>query len=85
MVAQAGGQLLGVVDVALGSPAEQGLWLKSALVTAPVLGRAVLPSGQGVNVTLLPSTGGATLSLSAYRALGLNLTDLPRLQVLALP
>ncbi len=79
------GQALGIVTVALGPPAEAGLWLKSSLVSAPAKGRAVLPSGAGVNVDLRPATGGATLSFSAYRALGLKLTDLPQVQVLALP
>jgi hypothetical protein len=79
------GQVLGVVTVALGSPAQQGLWLKSNLVAAPAQGRAVLANGTGVNVDLLPSAGGATLSFSAYRALGLGLTDLPQVQVLSLP
>jgi hypothetical protein len=79
------GQVLGTVTVALGSPAQQGLWLKSNLVAAPTQGRAVLANGAGVNVDLLPTDGGATLSFSAYRALGLGLTDLPQVQVLALP
>lgn len=79
------GQVLGTVAVGLGSPAETGLWLKSNLVSAPAKGRAVLANGKGVNVDLLPSAGGATLSLSAYRALGLGLTDLPQVQVLILP
>ena len=81
------GQVLGIVTVALGSPAQQGLWLKSNLVAAPSKGRAVLANGSGVNVDLLPAGagGGATLSFSAYRALGLGLTDLPQVQVLALP
>jgi hypothetical protein len=80
-----GGQVLGVVPVALGSPAQQGLWLKSGLVAAPRAGRVMLQNGAGVDVTLLPGTGGATLSLAAYRALGLGLTDLPLVQVQALP
>jgi hypothetical protein len=79
------GQVLGIVSVALGSPAQQGLWLSSNLVSAPSKGRAVLANGAGVNVDLLPSAGAATLSFSAYRALGLSLTDLPQVQVLALP
>ena len=79
------GQVLGIVTVALGSPAQQGLWLKSNLVAAPSKGRAVLANGSGVNVDLRPAGGGATLSFSAYRALGLGLTDLPQVQVLALP
>ena len=78
-------QVLGIVSVALGSPAEPGLWLKSNLLAAPSKGRAVLANGAGVNVDLLPTAGGATLSFSAYRALGLALTDLPQVQVLALP
>ena len=76
---------LGQIAVALGSPAQQGFWLKSALTPAPAKGRVVLPSGKAVSVDLLPGTGGATLSLSAYRALGLSLTDLPQVQVFALP
>lgn len=76
---------LGGVTVALGSPAETGFWLKSSLVAAPTKGRAVLANGAGVNVDLLPSTAPAQMSLSAYRTLGLGLTDLPQVQVLALP
>ncbi len=79
------GQVLGMVTVSLGSPNEAGLWLKSNLVTAPSSGRVVLADGRGVNVDLWPTTGGASLSFSAYRALGLGLTDLPQVQVLRLP
>lgn len=79
------GAVLGTVTVGLGSPAEAGLWLKSDLVSAPAKGRAVLANGNGVNVDLLPTTQGATLSFSAYRALGLGLTELPQVQVLRLP
>lgn len=74
---------LGRVVVALGSPAEQGFWLKSALVAAPGKGRVVTAGGKSVNVDLQPGTGAALLSLAAYRALGLGLTDLPELQVFA--
>jgi hypothetical protein len=77
--------VLGIVTVSLGSPNEPGLWLKSNLVNARQNGRAVLANGSGVNVTLMPSASGASLSFSAYRALGLGLTDLPQVQVLALP
>jgi hypothetical protein len=83
--ADAAGRPLGAVTVALGSPAETGFWLKSNLVSAPAKGRAVLENGAGVNVDLLPSTAPAQMSLSAYRTLGLGLTDLPQMQVLALP
>jgi hypothetical protein len=81
----AAGQVLGIVSVALGEPALQGLWMKSGLVSAPRYGRVMLANGAGVDVTLLPATGAATLSLAAYRALGLGLTDLPLVQVSAQP
>ena len=74
---------LGPVVAALGSPAEQGFWLRSALVTAPAKGRVVTAAGTSVNVDLQPGTGAALLSLAAFRALGLSLTDLPELQVFA--
>ncbi len=72
---------LGSVVVALGSPAEQGFWLKSGLVIAPSKGRVVTAAGKSVNVDLQPATGPALLSLAAYRELGLSLTDLPSLTV----
>ncbi len=74
---------LGRVVVALGSPAEQGFWLRSALVTVPGTGRVVTAGGASVNVDLQPGTGAALLSLAAYRALGLALTDLPEVTVFA--
>jgi hypothetical protein len=73
--------VLGTVSVALGAPSEPGFWLKTALVTAPTQGRAALANGAGVAVTLLPSAGPAQMSLSAYRALGLGLTELPMVQI----
>lgn len=79
----AAGRELGKVSVALGPPAEPGFWLKSTLVTAPGKGRVVTASGAAVAVDLLPGTGGALLSLAAYRALGLDLTALPEVTVLA--
>ena len=78
-----GGQSLGSVIVALGSPAEQGFWLQSSLVTEPGKGRVVTDTGQSVAVDLRPASGAALLSLAAYRALGLGLTDLPEVQVFA--
>ena len=73
--------VLGTVSVALGAPSEPGFWLKTALVSAPTQGRAALANGAGVAVTLLPSAGPAQMSLSAYRALGLGLTELPMVQI----
>jgi predicted small lipoprotein YifL len=77
------GQKLGSVVVALGSPAEQGFWVKSALVKTAGKGRVVTASGASANVDLLPGDGAASLSLSAFRALGLGLTDLPEVTIYA--
>ena len=77
------GRELGSVVVALGGPAEQGFWLRSTLVSAPATGRVLTAAGKSVNVDLQPGTGAALLSLAAYRALGLGLTDLPKVTVFA--
>lgn len=74
---------LGRVAVSLGSPAEPGIWLRSPLVTAPGKGRVVTADGTSVAVDLLPGASGAQLSLAAFRALGLGLTDLPSVTVYA--
>ncbi|MBC2836763.1 hypothetical protein [Paragemmobacter straminiformis] len=77
----AGGTALGTVTVSLGSPAEQGFWLRSSLVTAPAKGRVVTDEGASIAVDLLPGSGAAQLSLPAFRALGLPLTGLPLVTV----
>lgn len=74
---------LGKVSVSLGSPAEQGFWLRSGIVTAAGKGRVVTAGGQSVAVDLIPGEGAAQLSLAAFRALGLSLTDLPEVSVYA--
>jgi uncharacterized protein YceK len=79
--APGGERELGRVVVALGPPAEQGLWLRTALVTAPVQGRVVTAAGQSLTLELRPGTGGALLSLAAFQALKLGLTDLPEIAV----
>lgn len=79
----AGARELGKITVALGSPAEQGFWMSTALVSAPVKGKVMTAGGMSVAVDLRPGTGGALLSLAAYRALGLSLTDLPEVAVFA--
>ncbi len=76
-----GGDALGSVVVSLGSPSEQGFWLRSALVAAPAKGRVVTDEGASVAVDLLPGPSAAQLSLPAFRALGLPLTGLPRVTV----
>jgi hypothetical protein len=79
--AKAGERRLGRVVVALGPPAEQGIWLASALVTKVGQGRVETATGKSLAVELRPGTGGALLSLAAFRALGLRLTDLPEVAV----
>lgn len=79
--ATSGERTLGTAVVALGPPAEQGIWLKTALVTEVVQGRVETAAGQSLAVELRPGTGGALLSLAAYQALGLPLTDLPEVTV----
>ncbi|WP_102223452.1 hypothetical protein [Acidimangrovimonas sediminis] len=75
---------LGATTASLGADARQGFWLRTALVTQPEKGRVELGSKR-LAVDLLPGTGpkdgGSQLSLGAYRALGLSLTDLPKLTV----
>ncbi len=78
-----GARSLGKTSVALGSPAEQGFWLKSPLVKAAGKGKVETAGGASVAVDLLPGTGGSLLSLAAFRALGLSLTDLPEVTVFA--
>jgi hypothetical protein len=79
----AGERSLGTAVVALGSPAEQGFWIKTALAAAPGKGRVETADGKSVNVDLIPGTGGALLSLAAFRQLGLSLTDLPEVTIFA--
>ncbi|MFM7335744.1 MAG: hypothetical protein ACKO1H_15285 [Tabrizicola sp.] len=78
----AGGEReLGKVVVALGPPAEQGIWLSSALIKDKAQGRIVTAAGKSLAVELRPGTGGALLSLAAFQALGLSLTELPQVTV----
>jgi hypothetical protein len=80
----AGGErVLGKTVVALGPPAEQGLWLSSELVTAVTQGRIETAAGRSLALELRPGTGGALLSLAAFQALGLSLTELPEVTVFA--
>ncbi|WGH78130.1 hypothetical protein [Jannaschia ovalis] len=69
---------LGQATVALGDPADPGLWVKTALVDAERPGLVRTGGGDGIAVTLRPlgSDGGAQISLAALRALGLPLTGL---------
>ena len=81
--AASGERELGRVVVALGPPAEQGLWLSTSLVSQAVQGRVETAAGKSLSLELRPGTGGALLSLAAFQALGLGLTDLPEIRVFA--
>jgi hypothetical protein len=78
---QGGERQLGREVVALGSPAEQGLWVQTALVSAVTKGRVVAPNGQSLAVELRPGTAAASMSLAAYQALGIALTELPEITI----
>ncbi|MBA3911000.1 MAG: D-galactarate dehydratase [Rhodobacter sp.] len=81
--AASGERNLGRVVVALGPPAEQGIWLKTSLVDKVVQGRVETAAGKSLAVELRPGIGAALLSLAAFQALGLNLTELPEVTVFA--
>ncbi|WP_299350027.1 D-galactarate dehydratase [uncultured Shimia sp.] len=78
---------LGVTIVSLGTPSEQGLWLKTPLVSTQTKGRLVY-GGKSVDVDLIPIDGeagaGSRISLHAMQALGIPLTDLAEVAVSAL-
>lgn len=81
----AAGQGLGDTLASLGAPTEPGLWLRTGLVTQVTPGQVTAPGGATVQVELRPSGAaagaGSQLSLDGFRALGVPLTQLVRLQV----
>ena len=75
---------LGSAVASLGDPTKAGNWVETSLVAAPTKGRITLSSGQSLDVDLLPGTGAPTsarMSIGAYKALGLTLTDLPEITI----
>ncbi|PIV76778.1 MAG: hypothetical protein COW55_00175 [Rhodobacteraceae bacterium CG17_big_fil_post_rev_8_21_14_2_50_65_11] len=78
---------LGTTVASLGDPARPGLWLETPLVSVQTQGRVEAASGATAEVILYPSGGlpgsGSRISLAAMQALGLRLTDLPTLTVIA--
>jgi hypothetical protein len=83
-----GGLALGRTLASLGSPSEQGFWLRTGLVTRVQGGRVDLADGGGsIRVELRPSgtapEAGSQLSLAAFRALDVPLTQLVPLRVFA--
>ncbi len=83
LAAPAGGRSLGKTAVALGNVSEPGFWLRSGLVKTAGAGRVVTATGSSVAVDLIPGSGAAQLSLAAFRALSLPLTDLPEVTIFA--
>jgi len=81
--AQAGERRLGQEVVALAPPAQGGLWVETALVSAPAKGRITTADGRSLAVELRPASGAAMMSFSAYQALGLPLTALPEITIFA--
>ncbi|MEZ5797320.1 MAG: hypothetical protein R3D63_07535 [Paracoccaceae bacterium] len=81
LAAPAAGGVLGRQVVALGSPADPGLWVQTSLVTAVTKGSVTAPGGQTLAVELRPGTGAALMSLAAYQALGIGLTELPEMAI----
>lgn len=80
------GGRLGTTIASLGDATEGGFWIKTPLVKAPGKGRIVdRASGRSVNVDLIPLAGpasaGSQVSLPALTTLGVDLTDLPELEV----
>ena len=72
---------LGKTTVSLGDPTAPGFWLKSPLVKAAGPGLVKTTAGQTVHVDLQPGEGNSQLSLAAFRALTLPLTDLPEVEL----
>jgi hypothetical protein len=79
----AGETLIGTTIVTLGNPTDPGFWLRGGPIKVTGAGRVETASGQSVQVELAPAEGAAQLSLPAFRALNLNLTDLPEVKVFA--
>lgn len=78
---------IGTTVASLGDPGRPGLWLETPLVTVETPGRVEAENGNAAQVTIYPSGGlpgsGSRISLAAMQALGLGLTDLPTLTVIA--
>ncbi|WP_370250917.1 hypothetical protein [Nioella sp.] len=78
---------LGTTIASLGDPTRPGLWLETPLVSAEAAGTLVAENGNRIDVTLIPSGGaagsGSRISVAAMQALGLGLTDLATLTVIA--
>ena len=85
--AAASGGVLGETLAGLGSPSERGLWLRTGLVQSAQQGRVETEGGASLTLELRPSGrepgSGSHLSLEAMQRLGLPLTQLATLRVIA--
>lgn len=82
-----GDSVRGFTVASLGDATQPGLWIDTPLVDRERPVTVVAPNGTTVEVTARPSGGeqgsGSRLSLAAFQALGLNLTSLPTVTVIA--
>lgn len=83
----AGDTVRGFTVASLGDATQPGLWIETPLVDRERVATVVAPNGTTVEVTARPSGGergaGSRLSLAAFQALGLSLTSLPTVTVIA--
>lgn len=82
-----GDSVRGFTVASLGDATQPGLWIETPLVDRERLATVVAPNGTTLEVTARPSGGergsGSRLSLAAFQALGLDLTSLPTVTVIA--
>ncbi len=83
----AGDAVRGFTVASLGDATRPGLWIETPLVDRERMVTVVAPTGTTVEVIARPSGGargsGSRLSLAAFQALGLSLTSLPTVTVIA--
>lgn len=77
----------GLTVTSLGDATIPGMWMETPLVDRERPGRVVGTNGEVIEVILRPSGGsrgsGSRMSISAFQALGIPLTALPTLTVIA--
>lgn len=82
-----GDNVRGFTVASLGDATVPGLWIETPLVDRERAATVVAPNGTTVEVTARPSGGergsGSRLSFAAFQALGLDLTSLPTVTVIA--
>ncbi|ABD56203.1 hypothetical protein [Jannaschia sp. CCS1] len=83
----AGDTVRGFTVASLGDATRPGLWIETPLVDRERVATVVAPNGTTLEVTARPSGGergsGSRLSIGAFQALGLDLTSLPTVTVIA--